>query len=51
MNICMRDHINQSKLVTYKIVNCLVNRKMFVFYKKTENFKYLFDIIAEAFGL
>ena len=46
----MRHHLNQSKLVVFKIVKTLVNKKMFIFYSKERNFKHLLNNLVETFS-
>jgi hypothetical protein len=46
----MRHHLNQSKLVVFKIVKTLVNKKMFIFYSKARNFNHLLNNLVETFS-
>lgn len=50
-NLSMRDPFNQAKQRVVKIVNAVVNRKVFIFYNNQTVFEEVFDDLKKYFGL
>lgn len=46
----MRDSQNQTKSQIFKIVKAIVNKKLFIFYNKHENFIEIFNMIVKTFN-